>query len=162
MALINFTNLDFNQIKETLKDFTAGTWSSANGLNNGRTGVSGARNTPGHGTGLAMAGFTTPPLTARGYTEEYDGTSWTEDTDMNLARGQTSGTGTSATAGIVYGGETYPPPVNKTNTETWNGSSWTETTDMNTSSKNIKKIQRNSICPLCDSGKKYKHCCGRH
>jgi preprotein translocase subunit SecA len=23
-----------------------------------------------------------------------------------------------------------------------------------------KKIPRNSICPLCDSGKKYKHCCG--
>ncbi len=24
-----------------------------------------------------------------------------------------------------------------------------------------KKIPRNSICPLCNSGKKYKHCCGR-
>ena len=24
-----------------------------------------------------------------------------------------------------------------------------------------KKIQRNAICPLCNSGKKYKHCCGR-
>ena len=24
-----------------------------------------------------------------------------------------------------------------------------------------KKIPRNSICPLCDSGKKYKHCCGK-
>ncbi|MDB2700212.1 preprotein translocase subunit SecA [Alphaproteobacteria bacterium] len=23
------------------------------------------------------------------------------------------------------------------------------------------KIPRNSICPLCDSGKKYKHCCGK-
>ena len=27
--------------------------------------------------------------------------------------------------------------------------------------QNRKKIQRNSICPLCDSGKKYKHCCGK-
>ncbi len=27
--------------------------------------------------------------------------------------------------------------------------------------KSTKKIQRNSICPLCDSGKKYKHCCGK-
>ena len=26
---------------------------------------------------------------------------------------------------------------------------------------NSKKIPRNSICPLCDSGKKYKHCCGK-
>ena len=25
-----------------------------------------------------------------------------------------------------------------------------------------KKIPRNTICPLCDSGKKYKHCCGRY
>ncbi len=25
-----------------------------------------------------------------------------------------------------------------------------------------KKIPRNSICPLCDSGKKYKHCCGKY
>ncbi len=25
-----------------------------------------------------------------------------------------------------------------------------------------KKIQRNAICPLCDSGKKYKHCCGKY
>ncbi|MDC3116284.1 preprotein translocase subunit SecA [Alphaproteobacteria bacterium] len=24
-----------------------------------------------------------------------------------------------------------------------------------------KKIPRNSTCPLCDSGKKYKHCCGK-
>ena len=23
------------------------------------------------------------------------------------------------------------------------------------------KISRNAICPLCDSGKKYKHCCGK-
>ena len=27
--------------------------------------------------------------------------------------------------------------------------------------KSTKKIQRNQICPLCDSGKKYKHCCGK-
>ena len=27
--------------------------------------------------------------------------------------------------------------------------------------QSAKKIQRNSICPLCDSGKKYKHCCGK-
>ena len=24
-----------------------------------------------------------------------------------------------------------------------------------------KKIPRNATCPLCDSGKKYKHCCGK-
>ena len=25
-----------------------------------------------------------------------------------------------------------------------------------------KKIQRNAICPLCDSGRKFKHCCGKY
>ena len=25
-----------------------------------------------------------------------------------------------------------------------------------------KKIPRNATCPLCDSGKKYKHCCGKY
>ena len=25
-----------------------------------------------------------------------------------------------------------------------------------------KKIPRNAICPLCESGKKYKHCCGKY
>ena len=25
-----------------------------------------------------------------------------------------------------------------------------------------KKIPRNSICPLCDSGRKFKHCCGKY
>ena len=132
-----YFNSTTNSFKETLKDFTAGTWSSANGLNNGRTGVSGARNTPGHGTGLAMAGFTTPPLTARGYTEEYDGTSWTEETDANQSRGQTSGTGTSSTAGLLYGGETYPSPANVTSTETWNGSSWTEVNELNVAGRGM-------------------------
>ena len=34
------------------------------------------------------------------------------------------------------------------------------TKNSNLESQN-KKIPRNSICPLCDSGKKYKHCCGK-
>ena len=27
---------------------------------------------------------------------------------------------------------------------------------------NDHKIGRNEICPLCDSGKKYKKCCGKN
>jgi hypothetical protein len=121
----------------TLKGFgkaagiPAGTWASGGSLNNGRTGVSGSRNSTSHTSASAFGGFTTPPLTARGYTEEYNGTSWSEDTDLNIARGQTSGAGTSAIAGICYGGETYPSPTNKTETEVWNGSSWTEVGDLN-------------------------------
>ena len=35
-----------------------------------------------------------------------------------------------------------------------------EETDMPPKLENTK-ISRNAICPLCDSGKKYKHCCGK-
>ena len=31
----------------------------------------------------------------------------------------------------------------------------------NSVNSNNKKIPRNAICPLCDSGKKYKRCCGK-
>ena len=31
----------------------------------------------------------------------------------------------------------------------------------NKENSNNKKIPRNAICPLCDSGKKYKRCCGK-
>ena len=36
-----------------------------------------------------------------------------------------------------------------------------ENTNVSKNLDSSKKIQRNAICPLCDSGKKYKHCCGR-
>ena len=36
----------------------------------------------------------------------------------------------------------------------------TKETDMPPKLENTK-ISRNAICPLCDSGKKYKHCCGK-
>ena len=36
-----------------------------------------------------------------------------------------------------------------------------ENTNLSKNLDSSKKIQRNAICPLCDSGKKYKHCCGR-
>ena len=36
-----------------------------------------------------------------------------------------------------------------------------EDTNVRKKLDSVKKIQRNAICPLCDSGKKYKHCCGR-
>ena len=36
-----------------------------------------------------------------------------------------------------------------------------ENTNLSKNLDSSKKIQRNAICPLCNSGKKYKHCCGR-
>ena len=65
--------------------------------------------------------------------EEYDGTNWTEVTDVNTAKwsvgGSTAGT---TTAALKFGG------ISTTGeTEQWNGSSWTEVADMNTTRSGV-------------------------
>ena len=62
------------------------------------------------------------------FLEEYNGTSWTELSDLNTARDAISGAGISTTS-LVYGGDA-PPTTTKT--ESWNGSAWTEVNDMAT------------------------------
>ena len=60
-----------------------------------------------------------PAFRSSGYTEEYDGTTWTEVNDM-IDNGATSGGGTSEAA-IATGGN------HRTGcTEEWNGTNWTE------------------------------------
>ena len=73
---------------------------------------------------------------SRGYnkTESWNGSSWTETTDMNTNRAQMAGFGIS-TAGLICGGDLYPvtsPTRLSVQTELWNGSSWTEVNDLNT------------------------------
>ena len=77
------------------------------------------------GTGTATAGLifggSTPSVTAN--TQTFDGTSFTEVSDLNSARSGVGGAGTQ-TATLAYGGRTGPPGI-VTNTESWNGSAWT-------------------------------------
>ena len=64
--------------------------------------------------------------------ESYDGSSWTEVSDINTARAQNGAThaGTQ-TAALTHGGTTSAPT--RTNaTESWDGSSWTEENNLNT------------------------------
>ena len=64
--------------------------------------------------------------------EIWNGSSWTETTDVNTARRSLGGAGIASTAALAYGGRDAPS-VNYTGaTETWNGSSWTEGNDLNT------------------------------
>ena len=86
------------------------------------TGKAGGRTTPGPSPALTT-GVTNH--------EQYNGTSWTETTDINQQRwlGEASGVQTSA---LLYGGA-YPASNNPVlNTEYWNGSSWTEVNDLST------------------------------
>ena len=61
-------------------------------------------------------------------TESWNGSSWTETTDLNTVRYELGSAGATNTAAIRFSGQ-----PSKDETETWNGSSWTEVAEFNTS-----------------------------
>ena len=145
-----FFNSTANAFKETISDIPGTSWSSGGSLNEARTGLGSSRNASSNASVSAFGGFNASgaPLVARDETELYNGTAWTEVADMNTARGQVGGAGTSSTSAIVFGGEVYPNPSNQTITETWDGSSWTETAEMNTAGRSFGNTgtQTNAFC----------------
>jgi len=114
----------------TLKGFgkaagiPAATFASGASLNTARGYLGGAGTD--HEALLAFGG-TTGPAT-QSITEQYDGSSWTEVNDLNTARANVTGFG-SSTAAIGGNGST----PDKSQVESWNGSSWTEIAELNTS-----------------------------
>jgi len=95
-----------------------GSWSSGGALNTARGQIAGFGNTSAAGAAMGTTGSVVTSY------EQYNGSSWTETTDINTAGRNGLGTGTT-TAGLVYGGW---PRAGKT--ESWNGSAWTEVGDM--------------------------------
>jgi len=89
--------------------------------------------------------------TASAAVESWNGTSWTETTEINTARWSLGGNGTQ-TSMLVYGGE-EPAPSSKT--ESWNGSSWTEVNDLSAGkygngafgSNNLQAIYAGGVSP---------------
>ena len=76
---------------------------------------------------FAIGGYSTANLAT---VEQWNGSAWTETTDINTARrslGGSSGAGT-VTATLIFGG--YASPAQVANTESWDGSAWTEVADM--------------------------------
>ena len=61
--------------------------------------------------------------------ELWDGTNWTETTELNTARKAGWGFGTSTAQIICGGGPSYTGA-----TESWNGTAWTEVADLATAS----------------------------
>jgi hypothetical protein len=110
---------------------TAAAWASGGNLNTGRNGAGGA----GPQTAaMAYGGQQNPGTASKAETEQYDGTSWTEVSDLNTARytGAPSVQGTQ-TATLLAGGQRQAPDVSAyNNTETWDGSSWSEVNNLNT------------------------------
>tara|TARA_B100000029_G_C17472867_1_gene922597 strand:- start:90 stop:1082 length:993 start_codon:yes stop_codon:yes gene_type:complete len=107
-----------------------GAWASGGSLNTGREDSTGAG--ANAEAALMVAGYTT---TRVANVESYDGSSWTEVGDLNVAKYLVKATGTS-TAALAIGGNT-PAPAATDQTETWNGSSWTEVNELNTARQNM-------------------------
>jgi len=99
----------------------AGAWASGGDLNTQKTGC--------RGSGTVTAGLVTMDSTPiSGPTELYDGTSWTEVTDLTTGRYAGSVFGTQTATVCATGGT----PNGVANVEIWNGTGWTETTDVTT------------------------------
>ena len=69
-------------------------------------------------------------------TESWNGSSWTEVNDLNLARRRLSGAGADNTSALAIGGYADSAGDRVANIESWNGSSWTEITDLNVAKSN--------------------------
>jgi len=103
------------------------TWASGGNLNTTR-GFSGRTGAGPQTAAQAAAGFGPPAV---GNVEHYDGSSWTETTDVNTAR--TAAThGGIQTSSLITGGSTALSV-----TEEWNGSAWTEVNDLNTGRRQL-------------------------
>ena len=127
-----FFNSTANAFKETVKDTPTGTWASGGTMNTGRqyglmVSVSGGPS--GQSDALAVSGEAAPGNVAN--VEFYNGSAWTETTDINSARRLGGGCG-GQPAAVVAGGYTSGDVAS---TEVWNGSSWTETGDLNSAKR---------------------------
>ena len=105
----------------TANTVTAAAWSSGGNLNTAREQGGTAGTTP---AGIYMTGKVYPN-TFKNETEEYNGTSWSEQNNVSTGR-TSSGSGTQ-TAAIIFGGTNGAPGSTgvQTATEEYDGSSWT-------------------------------------
>ena len=92
--------------------------------------------------------------------ETWNGTSWTEGTNVLTARRNAMGAGTT-TAAVTAGGYAGPPGV-KALTEIYNGTSWTETNDLNTAKTYVGSAGATSTAALwCCRGGSFSWCIER-
>ena len=92
----------------------------------------------------AASGTTGPSDTTNN--ELWDGSSWTESTNLNGSHSYSAGAGTQ-TASITAGSQ----PPTRALTETWDGSSWTEVSDLNTG-RYFTAAAGSQTAALCFSG----------
>jgi len=95
-------------------------WASGGNLNTARFAMN-------QGAGTQTAGLVAggnPSNSTLAVAEEYNGSSWAEQNDLNTSRQMMGAAGTQ-TASVFFGGRLIPPPSAKNETEEYNGTSWT-------------------------------------
>ena len=102
-----------------------GAWATGGALNTARYAAGGF----GIQTAAVMAAGDASPGNV-GNVEEYDGSSWTEVTNITTTR-RNLGTAGILTAGLGFGGRVGATMTNA-NTEEYDGTNWTEVADLNT------------------------------
>ena len=108
-----------------VSQIAGGAWASGGSMNASRSNAGGA----GIQTSALMVGLDNASPNP-GNVEEYNGSTWSEQTDLNTGRNARA-MGANAEAVLAVGG--YDPAVStgSVNTESWDGSSWTEVGDLN-------------------------------
>ena len=114
-----------------MKGYALGTgaWATGGNLNTGRKDASGFGE--GHTASIVAGGYSGAGATGA-QVESYNGTAWSEITELSTQRAWSqSGAGTT-TAGLIFGGQPLPPGSGQlTATEEWGGSSWTNGGNLN-------------------------------
>ena len=113
----------------------------------------------GHYTG-GSGGTSTSAIIAGGQdsgpssanTETWDGSSWSEEADLNTGRVEMGGTGPNSEALLVFGGN--PGPGLFTKTENFDGTTWAEVADLSTARQNMSSHVGTTSAALAAGGNK--------
>tara|TARA_R110002012_G_scaffold120711_1_gene270149 strand:- start:77 stop:1882 length:1806 start_codon:yes stop_codon:yes gene_type:complete len=116
-----------------VEEYNGTAWSEVNDMPTGSFALASASNAP-QTSGLIFGGTNAANTAESSEADSYDGTNWTEVAEMNGARKQLGGAGSSSTAAVAFGGNPIPQGAY---TELYNGSAWTEVNDMNTKKSNM-------------------------
>ena len=135
------------------ESYNGSSWTEVNDLNNPDRLSQAAQGVQGAGTqtaALAISGYGGPFFAAYSLntTESWNGSNWSEVSDLNTARHDGSAAGTQ-TSTLVFGGRN---PGGVANTETFNGSSWTEVSDLNAARRLLAGAGANNTSALAFSG----------
>jgi len=116
----------FNSTENKLKfTFGVNAWKSSGNLINARAYAGGAGNSE---AAIAVGG---EPASADETTELYNGSTWSEDADIDVPRAQLQATGQQNSALIFGGQQVASPNATYDKTEAFNGTAWSEVNTLN-------------------------------